>query len=411
MIAKPFHRLHAAIKLNDASSFWLKGGRGSTKSSFAAIEIVLGIMRDPEANGLVLRKVGDTIRTSVFQTVLWAIDMLGVDNYFTHTKSPPEITYVPTNQKIIFKGLDDPLKLKSIKMKRGYFKFLWFEEAAEFAGMEEIRSVEQSVLRGGDKFVEFLTYNPPNDPAAWVNAECEKNVDGRIVHESCYLDVPPEWLGEKFIKDAEALLQNDPLKYEHEYMGKAVGRAEQIIFHGKFEILEIQPPENVQFFFGADFGFAKDPNTLVRCWVDNECLYIDYAAFGHGVELDEINDFYDSVPDCRRWIIYADCSRPETISYLSRQGFNIRPAPKWQGSVEDGIQHLKGFKKIYIHPRCKYLIEEFWKYSYKVDRVTQEVLPIIVDAWNHGIDAIRYALAHYIQKRGVGAMWEQLGAE
>jgi len=167
-IAPAFIPIHRAIKENKYNSFWLKGGRGSTKSSFAAIQIIIGIIADPSANAVVLRKVGDTVRGSVLETLLWAISTLGVQDYFRHTKAPAEIIYRATGQKIIMKGLDDPLKLKSIKVKNGYFKFLWFEEAAEFNGMEEIRNVEQSVLRGGDKFVEFVTYNPPNDPAAWV---------------------------------------------------------------------------------------------------------------------------------------------------------------------------------------------------------------------------------------------------
>jgi len=166
IISPAFYRLHNLVEKAAFTSFWLKGGRGSTKSSFAAIEIIKGIMDDPNANGIALRKVGDTIRTSILETLLWAIEKLQVSENWSHTVSPPELTYKPTGQKIIMKGLDSPLKLKSIKLSKGYFKFLWFEEAAEFGGIKEIRNVEQSVMRGGDVFVEFLTYNPPNDPNA-----------------------------------------------------------------------------------------------------------------------------------------------------------------------------------------------------------------------------------------------------
>lgn len=405
-IAPAFYSLHHKVQNNEYSSFWLKGGRGSTKSSFAAIEIILGIIKDKDANALVLRKVDNTIRKSVMETLLWAIEKLDVTEYFRHTKAPAEIIYIPTGQKIVMVGLDDARKIKSIKTKRGYFKFLWFEEAEEFNGMEEIRSVRQSTRRGGDKFIEFVTYNPPNDPAAWVNKESEHNIEDRLVHFSNFLDVPEEWLGKQFLKDAEQLRLVDPLKYEHEYMGRAVGRAEQIVFHGKWKEKEFETPDisqmyNSRFFYGADWGFANDPTTLTRSFIlienGEHNLYIDHEAGGVGVEMEEIPALFRSVPESGRWKIYADCSRPETISYVSRKQFNIEGAPKWSGSVEDGVEYMRSFNNIFIHPRCKNTIEEFKKYSYKVDKNTQEILPVIVDKHNHYIDSIRYALADYIQ--------------
>jgi PBSX family phage terminase large subunit len=407
-IAPKFAPVHKAIKRNQFTTFWLKGGRGSTKSSFAAIEIVIGILADPDANALITRKVGDTIRQSVMATMLWAIQKLNVSHLFEYTKAPAEITCIRTGQKIIMKGLDDPLKLKSIKIEKGYFKFLWFEEAAELSGAEEIRSVEQSVLRGGDTYVEFITYNPPNDPNAWVNLEAEGDVPDRLVHESTYLDVPAGWLGSKFIERAEILKARDRVAYDHEYMGLAVGRAEQIVFHGKWESKAFDTPPAKRFHFGADFGFANDPSTLIRSYIDNEVLYIDQEFYGYGVEIDQLAACYDKVPGSRQWPIRGDNSRPETISFLRRQGFRIDPAEKWQGSVEDGIAHLKGFKKIVIHERCIHTIKEFSTYCYKVDRVTQDVLPVLVDKNNHAIDAIRYSLDGFILKRGGLGVWVAL---
>lgn len=408
-ICKKFHGVHWAIKDGDFDVFWLKGGRGSTKSSFVAIEIILGLMNDKKANALVIRKVGDTIRQSVLETLLWAIDTLGVTHKFDYTKSPAEIRYKPTGQKIIFRGLDDPLKLKSIKIKDGYFKFLWFEEASELSGPEEIRSVEQSALRGGEEYVEFITYNPPNDPAAWVNKESKLRPPGRYVHSSTYLDVPKSWLGKKFIADAELLKQRDRTAYNHEYLGMAVGRAEQIIFHGKWEEREFAPPnEKMRIHLGADWGFASDPTALIRFFIDDETLYIEDEAVGYHVELDELPELFRAIDGADRWPIKADCSRPETISYMSRKGFNIAGAEKWPGSVEDGIAHMRAFKKIVVHPRCKHTIKELSLYSYKVDKVTKEILPIIVDKYNHCIDAIRYGLDGYIQARGGLGVWAKL---
>lgn len=409
IIAPKFYEPHKLIKQNAYSNFWFKGGRGSTKSSFIAIQIILGILKDPNANAFVVRKVDATIRLSVLNTLLWAIGTLGVAHLFDFTKAPAEITYKLTGQKIIMKGLDDPLKVKSIKLVKGYFKYLWFEELAEFSGPDEIRSVEQSILRGGDVFVMLASYNPPNDPAAWVNRESEEIVANRFVHSSTYLDVPAEWLGKKFIEDAETLKENNREAYNHEYLGMAVGRAEQIVFFGHWVEKEFETWERARFFFGADWGFASDPTALVRCYIQDDILYVDQEAFGYGVEIDETPQLFKAVPGNDKWPIKADCSRPETISYLRRKGFNIAPADKWTGCVEDGIAHLKGFKKIVVHPRCTNLIREFSLYSYKVDRVTKDILPILVDKHNHGIDALRYALDGYIKSRGSLATWEKLG--
>jgi len=413
LIAPAFIPIHKKIKAYEASEFWLKGGRGSTKSSFAAIEILLGIMSDPDANAIGFRKVGETLRTSILGNFEWAMEMLNVSHLFKVTTSPAEITYKPTGQKILLKGLDKALKVKSLKLKKGYFKFLWFEEAEEFNGMNEIRSVQQSVLRGGEKFIQFITYNPPNDPQAWVNKESLVAKPGRHVHHSTYQDVPREWLGEKFIEDAEWLRENNILAYEHEYLGIAVGLHESIIFSGKYSVQTFDPkPEWHGPYFGADWGFSQDPNTLVKCWVEeiphvsgddrkaSRRLFIEYAAFEQGVELDDIPRFYDTVPDSKSHKIYADCSRPETISHIKHKGYNIVGAEKWPGSVEDGIAVLKSFVEIVIHTRCTEMQEEARLYSYKIDKLTKDITTDIVDKFNHGWDAVRYALSKYIKSRG-----------
>lgn len=404
-IAPAFYGVHDAIWDKTHWEYLLKGGRGSTKSSFVSIEIVLGILSDPNAHAIIFRKYGNTIRDSVMSQMLWAIDKLGLPHLFTFTHAPAEITYVPTGQKIIMRGLDDPLKLKSIKRKSGYYKYLWFEELEEFGGMAEIRSVRQSILRGGDEFFVFMSYNPPNDPNAWVNKEAEAKVKGRLSHHSTYLDVPPEWLGQQFISDAETLKANDRLTYDHEYMGLSVGNANQIVFNGKWEELEFETPPardclQGRYFYGSDFGFAQDPTTIVRCFIRDNCLYVDHIAGGVGIEIVDTAKLYDTIPDIRRWRIYGDAARPETISHLKREGFNISSAPKWAGSVEEGIKFIRSFKRVYIHPRCKALVEEMRKYSYKVDRLSKEVLPVIADnQQDHYIDALRYALAEYIKRK------------
>lgn len=432
LVAKPFYPLHVRIKSGNSLQLWLKGGRGSTKSSFTAVEIILGIIADPEANCIVFRKVGDTIKDSVFSTILWAIEKLELSHCFDHTVSPPRIIYKPTGQLILFKGLDNPLKLKSIKLKQGYFKWSWYEETAEFNGPEELRNVGQSVKRGGDTFIEIFSYNPPIDPQAWINDHVEgieKQILtdpqlNKIVHHSTYVDVPKEWLGEQFIIDAEELKTNNPLAYEHEYMGLAVGIHDAIVFAGKYFIETFDPkPDWDGPYFGADWGFSLDPSTAVKCWIEvlekdkpiekaRKNLYIEYAEFGKKIELDEYEAFYDGgefqgrrhsgVPGIRKGKIMGDCSLPATISHVRSKGFDVVGAEKWPESVTDGVTVLKSFYKIIIHTRCKEMQQEARLYSYKIDRMTKHITTDIVDKFNHGWDAVRYALAKFIVRKAKG---------
>lgn len=405
LIAPAFHQIHCDIRDENYSEFWLKGGRGSTKSTFAAQQCALGIISDPNANAICIRKTANTLRGSILPTVLFAIDKLEKGNKFDHIKSPTEITYLPTEQQIIMRGLDDPSKLKSIKIRKGYFKILWFEEVEEFSGMEEIRSVRQSVLRGGEKFVTIFTFNPPRNPNHWIYQELAYNNPDRLIHHSHYEDVPRHWLGDEFFKIAERLKENNFEAYQHEYCGIPIGNPEEIIFSGSYETQDFTTPPSNQvyqqrFFYGADWGFANDPTALIRCFIRDDILYIDQEASGVGVEIDHLHALFDEVPEVRQWSIKADCSRPETISYMKRQGFNIEGAPKWENSVIDGIEYLKSFKKIIIHTRCTKTLMEFQNYSYKIDKNTKEILPKVNDTagFDHFIDAIRYALASYIKK-------------
>lgn len=202
--------------------------------------------------------------------------------------------------------------------------------------------------------------------------------------------------------------------YEHIWLGLPKALSEAVIFSGKYRVEAFSDDlwqSADRLFFGADFGFANDPSTLVRCFIIDTRLYIEYEAYGVGVELDEMASFYDSVPEVRRWPIHGDCSRPETISYLSRQGFIIDGATKWPGSVEDGITYLKGFEEIIIHERCKHMVDEARLYSYKTDRMTGEVLPVVVDKHNHLWDAVRYSLDGYITSVGDLGVWAALGKQ
>ncbi len=424
-IAPHFYPVHKAIRNETHDEFWLKGGRNSTKSSFTAMQIVLGIINDPEANAIAFRKVGAGIKDSIQATFLWAIDELGETANFKSINSPHELTYLPTGQKILLRGLDKPAKIKSIKIRKGYIKFLWFEEGDEYAGEEEIRSVEQSVLRAGEekKFVEFITYNPPKNPKHWINKLVLENPEDKFIHHSTYLDVPQEWISKKAMKKILRLKENNYEAYAHEYLGKSIGNAKEIVFSGKYEQRDFETPPvselyQSRFFYGADWGFAEDPTVLIRCFIKDDCLWIDWESYGVAVEIDHIGKVvFDKIPDSRKWQIEADCSAPATISNVRRQvnndgkAFNIRGAAKWPGSVEEGINYIKSFKKVIIHTRCKNIVREFDIYSYKIDKETKEPLPEINDKKSRvkdkpgdmgikddGIDCIRYALSTYIRK-------------
>jgi phage terminase large subunit len=182
------------------------------------------------------------------------------------------------------------------------------------------------------------------------------------------------------------------------------------VFQGKWTVSRFEAPANARFYYGADWGFSQDPTVLVRCYVEQGTLYIDHEAWGVGVEIDETPALFRTVPGVGKWPIKADSARPETISALRRAGFNIHAARKWPGCVEDGIAVLRGFKQIVIHERCKHAVDEMKLYRYKVDRVTNDVLPLLAPGHDHVVDSIRYALDGVIKRGGDGAMTMQVSS-
>ena len=201
-IAPCYIPLHKAVLEGTHSVFHLPGGRGSAKSSFVSLEVVDGIMKDPAANGIVFRKTAATMRESVYSQIAWAVDSLGVSHLWRGNVSPMVYTYLPTGQQIFFRGLDDAAKLKSIRPRHGTFKYVWFEEFSELSGANQVRNVLQSVVRGGNDFRVFNSFNPPLSLNSWANKYILIPNDRATVFRTTYLDVPPEWLGEAFILEA-----------------------------------------------------------------------------------------------------------------------------------------------------------------------------------------------------------------
>lgn len=400
IIADVFKPLTLDLLAQRHAEYWLKGGRGSTKSSFISIQIVLGLMRDAEANAIVYRKVGATIKDSVFAQIVWAIDVLRLSALFDFRVSPYEIILRRTGQRILFRGADDPTKSKSIKLRHGYFKYLWFEELTEFRGMEDIRIIKQSVFRGVKKAITFYSYNPPKTSHNWVNEEALKPINGRIVHHSTYLDVPHDWLQDAFFAEAEAVKATNERAYQNEYLGEVTGTGGQVF--DNLELREISDAEIEAFgtfYNGLDFGFAVDPDAASRWAYDRRTrrLYAIAEYYGSHTSIDTLADKVLALAG--REIVRCDSADPRMIAELKRRGVTAIGVRKGPGSVEHGMRWLEDLGQIVVDPRrTPNIAREFQKYEYLQDK-NGNFLPAYPDKDNHSIDASRYALEPEIGRR------------
>ena len=400
LIAPVFLPVHQDVREKAHSEYWLMGGRGSTKSSFVSLEIVLGLMRTPGANAIIYRKVAATLRESVYEQIKTAVEWLGVTEFFSFRVSPMEIRYKPTDQRILFRGADDPSKSKSIKLSNGYFGFLWFEELSEFQGMNAIRMIKASVLRGGERTATFYTYNPPISAKAWVNEEAIRPAPGRLVHASSYLDVPPEWLGADFIAEAEVLRVTNERAYRHMYLGEITGSGGQVF--DNLELREIPEAEIAaldRFYNGLDFGFAVDPDAFTR-----------WAYDRRGRALYAVSEFYGAHNSTERLCgevraragsepVRCDSADPRMIAELTRRGVRAVGVTKGPGSVEHGMRWLQDLGRIVIDPkRTPSIAREFSGYEYAQDK-DGNFLSEYPDRDNHAIDSARYALEPEIGRR------------
>lgn len=374
------------------------GGRGSAKTrTFALMTAIRGYMAAMNGQtGVILcaREYMNSLEESsmeevkqAIRAVPWLNDFYELGEKFIRTKCR-SVSYV-------FAGLRH--NLDSIKSKARIL-IAWVDEA-ESVSETAWTKLTPTVREAGSEI--WVTWNPERDGSATDKRFRKNPPDSAIVVEMNYDDNPwfPSVLEDERLSDQSRL---DPNTYTWIWEGEYLENSDKQVLANKYVVQSF--PDDLwkkadRLLFGADFGFAKDPNTLLRQFILDDCLYIEYEAYGIGVELDHMPAFYDKIPEVRKWPIKADSARPETISYLRRQGFNISAAKKWQGSVEDGITYLRGFKQIIIHPRCKETAKEARLYSYKTDRITGEVLPVIADAHNHCWDASRYGLDGYIKGR------------
>lgn len=374
------------------------GGRGSAKTrSFALMTAIKGYqLAETGVSGVILcarefmNSLADSSMEEVKQAIRsvdWLADYYDIGQNYIRTRNGL-VSYV-------FCGLRH--NLDSIKSKARIL-LCWVDEAEN---VSEIAWRKLTPTVREDNSEIWVTWNPETEGSPTDVRFRQKPPENAIIVEMNYNDNPffPDVLEQERLNDLARL---DYASYAWVWEGAYLENSDKQVLNGKYVIQSFD--DNLhkkadRLLFGADFGFANDPNTLIRSFILNDCLYIEYEAYGVNIELDEMPTFYDSVPEAIKWPIKGDCSRPETISHIKRKGFNISAAKKWQGSVEDGIAYLRGFKKIIIHPRCKHTAEEARLYSYKTDRMTGEVLPIIVDANNHCWDAVRYSLDGYIKNK------------
>jgi phage terminase large subunit len=397
VIGPSFYALYWDVLECRHTYYKLGGGRGSLKSTFAATAIINGMMNDAQngkqTNAVVFRRNAIDLHDSVYEQLIWSIDRLQVSHLWRQTLSPLKLTYKPTGQVILFKGADKVIKRKSIKVSKGYIKYLWFEELDEFEGPEKIRSIRQSVVRGGEEFTVFYTYNPPKSQRSWVNDPVQWQRPDTVSHHSTYLEAPRKWLGEQFIIDAEHLKATKPDAYEHEYMGKVTGTGAEVfknLICRKITDEEIAQFQNVR--RGLDEGYASDPlayNT-VNYERKYKRLYIYDELYGAGISnrkaFEEI-----SKRNKRNDPVNCDSAAPRFINELRQYGLRVMPVKKGPDSVEYGIKFLQDLEQIIIDPeRCPNAWREFYGYELEFDSngILKAEFP---DRDNHTIDGVRYA--------------------
>lgn len=404
LIAPSFYDIHWDIAEGKHTHYKLYGGRGSTKSSFISIEIILGMMQDPNANAACFRRVGNTLAESVFEQLLWAIDALEVSHLWKISVSPLRLTYRPTGQRIVFRGCDDPNKSKSIKLRHGYFKYIWYEERAEFEGDEDERKINQSLMRGGDKYVVFYSWNPPKSLNSWVNQDVLEVRDDTLCSHSTYLTVPKAWLGEQFFIEANELKKRKPLAYRHEYLGEAIGTGGKVFDN---VIIRAITDEEIAIFDkikqGLDFGFAADPLAYERMHLNKKArrLFIFGEVYQVSLSTRKAVEMIKAFNPENK-IITADSEEPRSINQMNEFGLRVIPAKKGPGSVDFGMDYLANeLDEIIIDPaRCPNTAREFSSYELERDK-NGNFKGSYPDKDNHSIDAVRYGLEDEMVNRKV----------
>ena len=412
LFAPVYNRAFKSIMNHTHERWTFDGGRASCKSSFISICIIILIVLFPRLNAVIVRKTAKTLRYSVFEQIVWAIDKLhmrrsngkraGFKIPRSRTTALP-ITYIRKNgkeQQILFIGLDDPEKSKSLKISTGYIGILWVEEKTEVEPAD-LQNLKISALRGGDIFYMFESYNPPSATRHWCNAEARQDDPRRMVIHTTYLDIPREWLGEAILHDIEQTKANNKRAYENIYLGKATGTGRTIFENVKLEeITDEQIKAWDETWQGIDWGYFPDPYAYGSMHYDptTQTLYIwdelylykhgNWEAFEKTREHMEAHGM--SIFDDRQT---ADSAEPKSVADFRQWGGNTRGAIKGKGSRDAGFKWLQGLRAIIIDPkRAPHAADEFTLYEHEIDRRTGEILEGYPEGQpDHFIALTRYA--------------------
>ena len=382
----------------------VKGSRASKKSSTQSLKVITEIIENPNINWLVVRKVERTLRDSCYAQLKWAIHRLKVDNFFKCSTSPLEITYKPTGQKILFRGLDDPLKVTSITVEVGSLCRLWIEEAYEITSEDAFDRLDESIrgqLPKGMYHQVVLTFNPWSD-RHWLKKrffdEPSKNVLAMTTNYMC----------NEFLSEADLVLFEEMKKNPRRYRTAGLGEwgiVEGLVYENweerVFDVHEISIRPSVRSAFGMDFGYVNDPSTLFCGLVDTVAreIYVFDEMYEKGMSNEDIKDRVSEMGYSKERI-KADSAEPKSIAYLRKAGLTrIRAAKKGPDSIRAGISIIQDYK-IIIHPRCVNFITEISNYTWDKDKFDNAINKPI-DDFNHLMDAMRYAMEEFDGRKGV----------
>lgn len=402
VLGPAFHMMARDVFQHGHTHYDLSGGRGSLKSSFVSLLVPLILLTNKNTHALVLRKVGNTLRDSVYAQYLWAIGELGMADYWAAKVQPLELVYKPTGQKVMFRGADDPMKIKSIKVPFGYIAVTHFEEKDQFAGRAEIRTILQSTMRGGSKFWNFESYNPPISRDNWANKDSLEERADRLCHKSTYLEAPPEWLGEQFLYEAEYLKETDERAYQHEYLGIPVGTGGNVF--DNLELREITDKEVRTFdriYQGADWGYFPDAYAFIRLHYDKtrETIYLIDENYVHKQSNETTGKWIKDKKYTDSYII-CDSAEPKSVADYRALSLPAKSAIKGPGSLDYSMKWLARRKIVIDRKRTPHAYDEFVNYEYERNK-DGEIISGYPDENDHVISAVRYALEPAYRRMGV----------
>ena len=378
-----------------------KGSRASKKSKTTALNMIYRLMKYPEANILVVRKVFGTLKDSCYTELKWAIHRLNVDSLFDCKLSPLEITYKPTGQKIYFRGLDDPLKITSITVDVGSLCWLWIEEAYEITSEDDFNMLDESIRGTTPKglFKQItITFNPWNEHH-WLKKRFFDTEDSNVLAMTTnYLC--NEWLDKADLQLFEDMKKNNPRRYQVAGLGNW-GITEGLVYENwreaDFDVAEISKRDGIKSAFGLDFGYTNDPTALFCGLIDtkNKKIYVFDELYEKALSNEEIADKIRKMGYGKEKI-RADCAEPKSIDRLITLGISrVRGCRKGKDSINNGIDFIKDYE-IIIHHKCTNFIKEISNYMWEKDKLTGEPTNRVCDEYNHLMDAMRYALEEYM---------------